>query len=184
MRKERVEVRAEKLEAQGWPEVFRKAPVSVLWATWFGSGFLPFVPGTWGSLAALPVALGLQAWLGLAGLLGLALVAMLAGIPAGTRVAELSGTHDPSHVVIDEVAGQAFALVGVYAFAPAARTTSATTILVAAAFVLFRLFDIVKPGPIRKLERLPGGLGIMADDVASGLVVALLLGAARLVLRW
>jgi phosphatidylglycerophosphatase A len=98
---------------------------------------------------------GLQ--LGLA--LLLAALAIAAGIPAATRVARQSGIPDPSFVVIDEVAGQMIALIG----APLRWKT------LLAGFILFRAFDILKPPPLRRLEKIPQGAGIMLDDVGAGL---------------
>lgn len=135
-------------------------------ATWFGAGFLRPGPGTYGSAAAVLLwylaAHGLQAS-GVGLLVGTAIaaaLATLAGIPAATIAARESGREDPGFVVIDEVAGQWFALFG-------AKPDWKHAAL---AFVLFRLFDITKPWPIRKLEELPGGTGIMLDDVAAGLL--------------
>jgi phosphatidylglycerophosphatase A len=91
------------------------------------------------------------------------------GVAASTIVAQQSGVEDPSHVVIDEVAGQAIALIA----APVVGWKYAL-----AAFILFRVFDIVKPPPVRQLERLPGGLGIMMDDVAAGVFALVLLHIA------
>ena len=89
----------------------------------------------------------------------LALAAILAGIPAATRVARASGRKDPQFVVIDEVAGQLITLIA----APIAWQS------LLLGFILFRGFDIVKPWPVRRLERLPEGVGIVVDDVAAGL---------------
>src|SRR6202011_806885 len=87
-----------------------------------------------------------------------AIAATLIGIPAATIVARESGREDPGHVVIDEVAGQLIALIAI----PGDWRHAALSLL------LFRLFDIFKPPPIRQLERLPAGTGIMLDDVAAG----------------
>jgi phosphatidylglycerophosphatase A len=95
----------------------------------------------------------------------------LIGIPAAGIVARESGREDPGFVVVDEVAGQWIALIGV-------RPDWAHALL---ALALFRLFDIWKPWPVRRLEQLPGGWGIMLDDVAAG---ALALGVGLLVGRW
>lgn len=136
-------------------------------ATWFGCGYARFAPGTCGSAGAV-----LPAWL-LAqagwkpwhfGLLALALLP--AAVWAAGRVARRVQKKDPNLVVIDEVVGQWISLAG-------AATLSWKTCL--AAFFLFRLFDIWKPAPARQFERLPGGAGIVADDVMSGLYAALLL---------
>jgi phosphatidylglycerophosphatase A len=89
----------------------------------------------------------------------LAAIAIAVGIPAATRVARASGNKDPQQVVIDEVAGQWITLL----FAPVSWKT------LLAGFILFRGFDIVKPPPVRQLEKLPGGTGIVLDDVAAGM---------------
>jgi phosphatidylglycerophosphatase A len=160
-----------------------------LWAwavgTFFGAGLLKPGPGTWGSVAAVllwmvPACGGQRLnflvnssqwvlpgyWLdGLT--LFAAFLATAIGIPAATIVAQESGREDPGHVVIDEVAGQWLTLA-------VCRPNWPHALL---ALVLFRLFDIIKPWPIRKLEALPGGWGIMLDDLAAGLygLVVLLL---------
>jgi phosphatidylglycerophosphatase A len=86
-------------------------------------------------------------------------VALAVGIPAATKFSRAIGEEDPSCVVIDEVAGQMLAFVAV----PLHWTTLLT------AFVLFRAFDILKPPPVRQLERFPAGTGIMLDDIGAGL---------------
>jgi phosphatidylglycerophosphatase A len=143
-------------------------------ATFFGAGFGKPGPGTWGSVAAV-LLWGVAAWglhLSATGLLlalaiGIALTLVL-GIPAATIVERECGRTDPGFIVIDEVAGQWIALLG----SPADWRHGLI------ALVLFRLFDITKPFPVRRFERLPGGWGIVFDDVAAGLyalVVASLL---------
>jgi phosphatidylglycerophosphatase A len=89
----------------------------------------------------------------------LAVLAIAVGIPAATRVARASQRKDPQFVVIDESAGQLITLIG----APLAWKSFL------AGFILFRVFDIVKPPPVRQLERLPEGTGIVVDDVAAGI---------------
>jgi phosphatidylglycerophosphatase A len=89
----------------------------------------------------------------------LALLITLIGIPAATRVARATGGKDPQFVVIDEVAGQLIALIAV----PLAWKTFL------AGLILFRGFDIIKPPPVRQLEKLPEGTGIVLDDVAAGI---------------
>jgi phosphatidylglycerophosphatase A len=91
--------------------------------------------------------------------IALSVFVTLIGIPAATRVARAYATKDPQFVVIDEVAGQLIALIAV----PLAWKTFL------ASFILFRVFDIVKPPPVRQLERLPEGTGIVLDDVAAGI---------------
>jgi phosphatidylglycerophosphatase A len=139
-------------------------PASLL-ATWFGSGLLPKVPGTWGSLAALPFAVLIVALAGTWGLLAAAVVATLVGVWAAGVYAARSGQHDPQRVVIDEVAGQWLALV------PVAHDLR----LYAVAFLAFRFFDIVKVWPAGRIDReLKGGWGIMLDDIVAGLYAAAL----------
>lgn len=139
---------------------------AALLATWFGSGLLPWAPGTWGSLAALPFAWVIMAYTGAAGLLIAALVVFAVGCWAAGRVERASGVKDPGFAVIDEVAGQWLTLV----------VAPLDPLFYLAGFLLFRLVDIWKPFPIRHIERnVPGGLGIMADDVAAALYAALVL---------
>ena len=134
-------------------------PVTLL-ATWFGAGLLPKAPGSWGSLAALPFAWVITEAGG--GRLLAAAVALvsLVGWWAAERYAEASGGGDPGPVVIDEVAGQWLVLT----MLPPDLAGYAL------GFVLFRLFDIVKPWPVSWADRrLKGGLGIMLDDLLAGL---------------
>ena len=126
-------------------------------ATCLGVGHLPLAPGTWGSLAALPVAAGSAWWLGPWGSALLALAATVAGVPAASAYAEAAGTPDPAPVVIDELAGQA----AVLAIAPLSPLGYAL------GFLVFRAADMGKPPPLPWLEKLPGGWGIMADDLGA-----------------
>jgi phosphatidylglycerophosphatase A len=145
--------------------------------TWFGAGLLKPGPGTYGSVAAVLLWYGAArvfepGWATLAAGMALAALAVtLVGIPAATIVAREAGREDPGFVVIDEVAGQWIALIAV-------RPDWRHAVL---ALLLFRLFDIWKPWPIRKLEALPDGTGIMLDDVAAG-VLALVCGLV--LARW
>lgn len=147
-------------------------PTSLL-ATWFGSGLLPRTPGTWGSLASLPFAVAIAALGGPLALLAAAVAVFLLGLRVAELYARRSGQHDPQAIVIDEVAGQWLAIVPVAGHLP----------YFAVAFLLFRVFDILKVWPADQLERrLPGGLGIMADDVVAGVYAgALSYGLLRLV---
>jgi phosphatidylglycerophosphatase A len=143
------------------------APRAPLWATLvatvFGVGRIRPGPGTWGSVVTILVWWGLSRYVHPADqvlvVVGLAVLVILVGIPAATRVAQAYDTVDPQFVVIDEVAGQLITLI--------AAPTSWKSLLLG--FILFRGFDIVKPPPVRQLERLPNGTGIMLDDVAAGL---------------
>jgi phosphatidylglycerophosphatase A len=127
-------------------------------------GYLPVAPGTWGTLAAVPLYLALSRLSPPAWTLALAAVAALA-VPLAGRMEREAGRKDPGVVVIDEVAGF---LVTMFLIAPSPGR-------VAAGFLLFRAFDILKPPPGRRLERWPGGWGIVADDLVAGLYAHLAL---------
>ncbi|HEX3821873.1 MAG TPA: phosphatidylglycerophosphatase A [Candidatus Sulfotelmatobacter sp.] len=131
-------------------------------ATFFGVGRISPGPGTWGSAATVVlwtlIAYALPVRFRMPSGIALAVLVTLIGIPAATHVARAYATKDPQFVVIDEVAGQLIALI----FVPLSWKTFL------AGFILFRAFDIVKPPPVRQLERLPEGFGIVLDDVAAG----------------
>jgi phosphatidylglycerophosphatase A len=135
----------------------------MLIATFFGAGRLHPGPGTWGSAAALflwaAIAYQLPPALRTPVVIALTALVTLVGIPAATRVARDTGGKDPQFVVIDEVAGQLIALIAV----------PLTWKSFLAGFILFRAFDIVKPPPVRQLEALPEGYGIVLDDVMAGI---------------
>jgi phosphatidylglycerophosphatase A len=160
-----------------------KAPRIAWWiATGFGSGYLKPAPGTWGSGA------GLLAWLLLLGGLrngapSLALLAMLAAPVALTLVAVWASDQvvnetkqkDPSFIVVDEWAGVWVALTPLlFTVAQQPQPWPLWTMRLAAPFLLFRLFDIWKPGPVRAAESLPGGWGVVLDDVLAGLLAGLI----------
>jgi phosphatidylglycerophosphatase A len=138
---------------------------ATLVATFFGAGRLKPGPGTWGSLATIIVWAFASSRIPVANRTWATVVAAAAvtliGIPAATLVARSSGLKDPQFVVIDEVAGQLVTLIAV----PLAWKTFL------AGLILFRVFDIWKPFPIRRLERLPEGTGIVVDDLGAGLYV-------------
>ena len=138
-------------------------------ATFFGAGMLRPGPGTWGSLAATLLWSVLARFLApehrtLAALVAMVVVTAV-GIPAATSFARAVGKEDPQQVVIDEVAGQLLTL----AFAPL------TWKPLLAGFILFRAFDMLKPPPIRSLEKLPEGTGIVVDDLGAGVYAAIVL---------
>jgi phosphatidylglycerophosphatase A len=137
-------------------------------ATGLGCGYLPIAPGTWGSMPAVVLAWGLWSWAGAWAVAGASVVFAVAGVWAADRAERLLGKEDPGQVVVDEIAGQLVTL----AFLPLA----APRVLVAG-FFLFRLLDVWKPWPARRLEDLPGGSGIMADDLMAGLYGNLILQA-------
>lgn len=138
-------------------------------ATFCGIGYLKPGPGTFASLATALL------WFGLGSLMPpkpqqvvlviTAAAITLVGIRAASRVSAACGNKDPQFVVIDEVAGQLIAFIGV----PLVWKWAL------ASFILFRIFDMLKPPPVRQLERLPGGNGIVLDDVAAGAYVLVIL---------
>ncbi len=133
-------------------------PASLV-ATWFGVGLLPLAPGTWGSLAAIPFGLVILTLAGTLGLLAAAGLVFLAGWWAAGVYAAAADDPDPPAVVVDEVVGQWLVLLA----APPEPW------FYLAAFLVFRLFDIVKPWPAGRIERdVEGGLGVMLDDVVAG----------------
>jgi phosphatidylglycerophosphatase A len=138
-------------------------------ATWFGLGLIPVAPGTWGSLGGLAVAWVLNQYLGWPAwsFAVLAIVGTAPGIWAADRTASQAGKKDPGIVVVDEVLGQWLTL--------AAMTDPSHGWQWLVGFGLFRLFDIWKPPPVRSLEALPGGAGIVADDLGAGVYGALVL---------
>ena len=155
------------LAAPETPDRRRRSRLAGMFATCLFIGRLPLAPGTWGTLA------GLAAYYACRDLAvpvegGLLALAICIGIWASGRYAADRRRKDPQEVVVDEFCGMWLALVGTQA-SPAAAIS---------AFVLFRVLDIAKPPPIRQAERLPGGLGIMADDLlaAVGVRIALIVG--------
>ena len=168
--------------------------ISILLATWFGLGYLPKAPGTWGSAGGVALAL-LMSWLGFRsikavtqffpgknfwtwgllpghGEIWIALIITAVGVIAADRAAKYAQIKDPQWVVIDEVSGQ---LITYYLFFWITPLNWKSWLL---GFILFRLFDIWKPFPARQLERLPGGWGIMADDWMAGIYAAIVLQVA------
>lgn len=139
---------------------------AVFVATWGGSGYLPRMPGTWGSLAALPFGWVIMGYGGVSALVIAVIASFVVGIFVAERYTALSGVQDPGPVVIDEVSGQWLALcvvpldVGWFCVA----------------FLAFRGFDIAKPWPISWFDRnLKGGFGVMADDIVAGIFAAIML---------
>jgi phosphatidylglycerophosphatase A len=172
----------------------KKPRLSFLLATSFGLGYLPKAPGTFGSIFGVVLSIGVT-WVGAlrvlalhgatdgpdsfwratwgasyVALLGTTIIAVL-GVYVSTQVANYAGKEDPQFVVIDEVSGQLLT----YYILPFTILNWKTWLL---GFILFRLFDIWKPYPIRLLEKLPGGWGIMADDWLAGIYAAIVLRLA------
>lgn len=137
-----------------------------LFATLFGVGYLPKAPGTWGSLATLPLVWLAWQWQGIIGIMSLAITAYILGVLATREVLKHSA-HDPSFVVIDEVVGQtlAFALVTPY---------MQQWWVFGIGFVLFRFFDVCKFGPVKWADsKLENANGVMLDDVFAGIFAAI-----------
>ena len=142
-------------------ERFKNADVldkfALILSSWFGVAMMPLVPGTFGTLAALPFAMVIAHLSPVAGACVLYFFILLAIWVSG-RSARALGKEDPAEVVIDEVVGLLITLF----------LLPATGLNLCLGFVLFRLFDILKPYPIRKLEKIGGGAGIVLDDLLAG----------------
>ena len=134
-------------------------------ATCFKVGYLPFAPGTWGSVFAI-----LLWWVLLKDLNtyifgAIIIIFLLIGIVVSNIIIDQSGDHDPSYIIIDELVGQWLALFLI----PDGFFN------IAISFILFRFFDIIKPWPIRLIEKFPKGLGVMSDDLTAGLITLVLI---------
>lgn len=144
----------------------------------FGLGFLPVAPGTWGSIPAV-VAFVAVSYFTNSVLLMLAVMCLLV-IVGGVICVTISdaaiaaaGRKDPSEVVVDELAGQALTFVGLCFGTINRIPDNKVWVIGLAGFLVFRIYDILKPWPARKLEKLPSGWGILADDLMAGLYAAI-----------
>jgi phosphatidylglycerophosphatase A len=174
------------------PSSNAKPKISILLASWFGFGFLPKAPGTAGAVGGAFVSV-VTVWLASFvsrqdiyvqdhywrfghlpshAVVLMTLLISAVGVFAADRAARFAQQKDPQWVVIDEVSGQ---MITYHLFFWLTPINWKTLLL---GFVLFRLFDIWKPAPVRQLEKLPGGWGIMADDWMAGLYAAILLQVA------
>jgi phosphatidylglycerophosphatase A len=146
----------------------------------FGLGWLPLAPGTWGSLPAV-VIFAIMCQFHLSGpsitivMAVLALAGAIICVIFAPAAITATGKDDPREVVADELAGQAVTYLAVPFFIPVILTPGQICIITSAGLLLFRLFDIAKPWPIRKLEKLPKGWGILADDLLAGVFAAIVL---------
>lgn len=148
--------------------------ISFILASFLGAGYFPFASGTFGSLVTLPVAFVMAYYYGLYGILALTLVAFFVGWLASNEVLKYT-SHDPSLIVIDEVAGQSLTFV---LFANEMQGRFDVCWLMLAGFVLFRLFDIAKPFPVGLVDKkVRNGFGVMFDDILAGVYGAAMLWA-------
>jgi phosphatidylglycerophosphatase A len=140
----------------------------------FGVGFLPIAPGTWASLLTLLIFLAVHYFYPVPIISGsaIAIIMIVSSVLCLLFAGEAEKQHDvkdPGWIVIDEVAGQAMALL------PAAITSQKVLVSAVGAFVLFRIFDILKPPPIREIQHLDGGLGVLIDDLVAGIMAGTVL---------
>lgn len=151
----------------------RRPSLAWLIATFFGVGHFPVASGTAGTLAAMPVYLAGHSLGGGPAVAALAALLTVAGVAASTALETRLGYHDPSEVVVDEVAGFLITMILI----------PPTVVTCIAGFLLFRVLDVIKPWPASRAEKLPGGWGIMADDVVCGIMGNLLMHAGMLLWR-
>ena len=159
--------------------------IAIILASWFGSGYIRPASGSWGSLAALPFAYWIVDFYGDSGLFIASLLALLVGVWASDRYNKLTNTADSGRIVIDEVAGMwltlAVIFIPVHALAPADGAAAIGTnymtvdpMIYLLGFVLFRVFDILKPFPANRIDRfMKGGWGVMMDDIFAGIYAGL-----------
>ena len=157
-------------EGKPTPRIDLRDPAALI-ATWFGSGLLAGAPGTWGSLAALPFAWVIHFFFGQIGLAVAIVIVFFLGLWATNRLIGGSAGNDPAYVVVDEVVGQWLVLL----FIPV------DPVLYAAAFMVFRIADILKPWPVSWADRaIKGAFGVMFDDILA----AVYAGAVLAVIAW
>ncbi|MCP4681956.1 MAG: phosphatidylglycerophosphatase A [Desulfobacterales bacterium] len=139
-----------------------KGKIALIISTWFGTGLLPGPTGTYGTIAAVPLVLCLNG-LGMVWRISSLMLLIMLAVWAAGLAEDILEQDDPSEVVIDEVAGFLFAMFLLGPGWPA----------LCLGFIFFRFFDVVKPYPIKKLEKIKGGLGIVMDDILAGLYAAI-----------
>jgi len=136
------------------------------------AGYLPGAPGTWGSIVAILLWYALQLVIEPLFIVGLTVVLFFIGVWVAKDISRYEEEEDPSHIVIDELVGQWIPLW----FLPV------TPMYILMAFILFRIFDIAKPWPVSMFDRIPGGWGIMLDDIAAGVYALLILEGIQFIL--
>ena len=139
-------------------------------STMFGIGYLPFAPGTWGSIAAFLLWYSSPLPENQMVFLGLTVLVSIVGIWASQEFEKNSGEKDPSVVIIDEWAGQWIALLFI----------ERSLLYGGIALILFRIFDIIKPGPVKWADNKGGGIGIMGDDIIAGLISLIILQVVKI----
>jgi len=153
--------------------------IAVFIATGFGAGFIPFGPGTWGSVVGLLITYGLIAFFGSDvlllqnSLIAAGVVSAALGFWAGQRAEKIFDQKDASQIVIDEVCGQIISFVFIAPYL--IKLGPQWRWWMVAGFALFRAFDMFKPYPINRLQDLSGGVGVMMDDVLAGIYAAVIL---------
>ncbi len=145
------------------PEELDKKEPYVWLASWFGCGFINPGPGTWGSLGALPFGLFIYIYGGISILYVAIILFTLIGLWVAAKFDKAMNGHDSKMIVIDEVVGQWIALI----------PTALNPILIILSFLLFRVFDILKPWPVSYFDKdMDGATGVMCDDIVAGLMAA------------
>jgi phosphatidylglycerophosphatase A len=151
--------------------------IKLLIGTLFGIGFLPVAPGTWGSLTILPFAYTAYIFGGFWALGAMLLITTLFTLVTADTVSKTYG-EDPPQFVMDECAGQILAIMAL----PLTGNLESDLLYLIAAFLLFRLFDIVKPLGINRLQLLEGKIGILADDLLAGFYALICIRLSELVI--
>ena len=183
MRTNRSSLRHDPVSTSDARRAFSANPLAAFVATGFGSGLSPIAPGTAGSAVGLVLAWLLHVHGGIFGSpLGLLMSGLLigaVGVAVSEPVCRALSAKDPGCIVIDEIAGQIVACAAIpLVFASDPGRVAAWPWPWLSAFVLFRLFDVWKPGPVHRLQDLPGGWGVVMDDVAAGALAGAIVAAA------
>jgi phosphatidylglycerophosphatase A len=158
----------------------KQLTIKILLTSCFGLGRLPVAPGTWGSLPPA-IIFTLMSYFGVPGVLISIIMAVLVlfGSAVCVKFAPIvigaTGKADPAEVVVDELAGQALTFLAVPLLVTLSAAGNQIWVTAILGFLLFRLFDITKPWPIRKLEKLSSGWGILADDLLAGVYAGVVL---------
>ncbi len=149
---------------------FVKNKFAAVIATYFGFGMSPKAPGTVGSLATLPLAFAACYWFGIYGILSVAAISFVIGVPAISALIDGQEDKDPKRVVIDEVCGQSLSFIFL---AEALRGNADSWVIYLLGFIFFRFFDICKMGPVKFFDsKVKNAYGVMLDDVCAGIMAA------------